>query len=140
MPSTNATGIGAPARFNAFSGIVGFLSAMFDTARNWADTELMALPGYRDRVVHVRLAPRTKGGLNLNMARESDHGRQWPSAGSVQASCWPRGSRSNLATDPQTRTSPSFSLGTTTAGSAYRSRHGGARGTGQALPRNMAQI
>src|SRR5262249_34368834 len=48
---------------------VGFFSAMFDTARNWADTELMALPGYRDRIGHVKLAP-NEGGLNLNMPPE----------------------------------------------------------------------
>ena len=42
---------------------------MFDTVRNWADTELMALPGYRDRIVHVKLAS-NEGGLNLNMPPE----------------------------------------------------------------------
>jgi predicted acylesterase/phospholipase RssA len=69
MPTRNATGIASAARFNDFSGLVGFFSAMFDTARNWADTELMALPGYRDRIVHVKLASK-EGGLNLNMAPE----------------------------------------------------------------------
>jgi hypothetical protein len=66
MPSTNASGIGATARFNKFIGITGFFSALFDTARNWGDTELMAMPGYRDRVVHVALSE-DEGGLNLNM-------------------------------------------------------------------------
>jgi predicted acylesterase/phospholipase RssA len=57
MPSKNATGIASVARFNTFTDAGGFFSAMFDTARNWADTELMAMPGYRDRIVHVKLAP-----------------------------------------------------------------------------------
>jgi hypothetical protein len=69
MPSTNASGIGSAARFNEFTTIVGFFSALFDTARNWSDTELMAMPGYRDRVVHVALAPH-EGGLNLRMPED----------------------------------------------------------------------
>lgn len=66
MPNKNASGIGSAARFRDFSGIIGFFSALFDTARNWGDTELMAMPGYRDRIVHVSLAE-DEGGLNLNM-------------------------------------------------------------------------
>ena len=66
MPSKNATGIASAARFNTFDGLVGFFGALFDTARNWGDTELMAMPGYRDRVVHVKLAE-DEGGLNLSM-------------------------------------------------------------------------
>jgi predicted acylesterase/phospholipase RssA len=66
MPSRNSIGIGSAARFNEFDGMVGFFAALFDTARNWADTELMALPGYRDRVVHVKLGE-DEGGLNLSM-------------------------------------------------------------------------
>ena len=69
MPSTDASGIGATARFNKFIGIVGFFSALFDTAHNWGDTELMAMPGYRDRVVHVALS-KDQGGLNLDMDEE----------------------------------------------------------------------
>jgi hypothetical protein len=73
MPSTNATGIVSAARFNKFEGekgnIVGFFSALFDTARNWGDTELMAMPGYRDRIVHVGLGA-DEGGLNLSMPDE----------------------------------------------------------------------
>ena len=66
MPSRNFSGISSAARFNRFDGIVGFFSALFDTARNWADTELTAMPGYRDRIVHVSLEEE-EGGLNLNM-------------------------------------------------------------------------
>ncbi|HUU25864.1 MAG TPA: hypothetical protein VMW68_09915 [Methyloceanibacter sp.] len=66
MPSRNSSGIGSAARFNKFHSVTGFFGALFDTARNWADTELMALPGYRERVVHVKLAEH-EGGMNLNM-------------------------------------------------------------------------
>jgi hypothetical protein len=69
MPSNNSTGISSAARFNKFDGLVGFFGALFDTARNWGDTELMAMPGYRDRVVHVKLAG-DEGGLNLSMPPE----------------------------------------------------------------------
>ncbi len=69
MPSGNATGISSAARFHTFEGVLGFFSALFDTARNWGDTELMAMPGYRDRVVHVKLAE-NEGGLNLSMPPE----------------------------------------------------------------------
>ena len=73
MPSRNSSGIGDAARFNDFEGekgsVAGFFGALFDTARNWADTELMAMPGYRDRIVHVELA-KDEGGMNLNMKPE----------------------------------------------------------------------
>jgi hypothetical protein len=69
MPSRNASGIGSAARFNKFHSVTGFFGALFDTARNWADTELMALPGYRERVVHVKLAEH-EGGMNLNMGSD----------------------------------------------------------------------
>jgi predicted acylesterase/phospholipase RssA len=66
MPIKNTEGITSAARFNSFTGVIGFLNAAFDTARNWADTELMAMPAYRDRIVHVKFAP-DEGGINLNM-------------------------------------------------------------------------
>lgn len=69
MPSTNSSGIGSTARFNGFDSVIGFFSAMFDTARNWADTELVAMPGYRDRVVNVALSD-NEGGLNLRMKQD----------------------------------------------------------------------
>jgi predicted acylesterase/phospholipase RssA len=69
MPSRNSSGIGSAARFNKFQSVAGFFGALFDTARNWADTELMALPGYRERVVHVQLAEH-EGGMNLNMGSD----------------------------------------------------------------------
>jgi len=68
MPARNSSGISSATRFNQFEGIVGFFSALFDTARNWGDTELMVMPGYRDRIVHVALSE-DEGGLNLNMPK-----------------------------------------------------------------------
>lgn len=104
MPAKNASGIGSAARFNNFDTVSGFFSALFDTARNWGDTELMALPGYRDRVVHVKL-DENEGGLNLNMPPEiiealGDRGER---AGALLAA---RFARTPLGdeelTDPQT--------------------------------------
>jgi predicted acylesterase/phospholipase RssA len=69
MPEKNTDGITSAARFNTFTGVAGFLSAVIDTARNWADAELMAMPAYRDRIVHVKFAS-NEGGLNLNMPPE----------------------------------------------------------------------
>ena len=66
MPGTNHPHLGTMARFNQFTTIFGFFFAMFDTARNWADTELLPMPGYRDRIVHIALK-QNEGGLNLRM-------------------------------------------------------------------------
>jgi len=86
MPSNNSTGISSAARFNTFDGLVEFFGALFDTARNWGDTELMAMPGYRDRVVHVKLAE-DEGGLNLSMPPEIK--MHLASAASSPGSCLP---------------------------------------------------
>ena len=73
MPTRNSDGIGSMARFDTFDkekgNLFGFLMTLFDTARNWSDTELMAMPGYRDRIVHLALKE-GEGGLNLNMPDE----------------------------------------------------------------------
>lgn len=70
MPNRNSDGIRSMARFDIFDkkggNLPGFFMALFDTARNWADTELTAMPGYRDRIVHLSLKE-DEGGLNLNM-------------------------------------------------------------------------
>lgn len=68
MPTTNSSGVQDVARFNEIEdgNVVDFFMMLFDTARNWGDTELMAMPGYRDRIVHVALA-KDEGGMNLNM-------------------------------------------------------------------------
>lgn len=52
------------------SQLLGFVSALFDTARNWRDNSYVILPGYRDRVARVHV-PSSAGGLNLAMPPES---------------------------------------------------------------------
>lgn len=47
----------------------GFFMALFDTARNWGDTQLALYPGFRDRIVNVRMFP-GEGGMNLKMPPE----------------------------------------------------------------------
>jgi hypothetical protein len=47
----------------------GFVGAMLDSIRNWRDNTQLGIPGFRDRIVHVRLTP-DEGGLNLNMTAE----------------------------------------------------------------------
>jgi predicted acylesterase/phospholipase RssA len=46
--------------------LLAYLGAVNDTARNWAETELVTMPGYRDRIVAIELS-KTEGGLNLDM-------------------------------------------------------------------------
>ncbi|MGD1065508.1 MAG: hypothetical protein ABR975_01685 [Vulcanimicrobiaceae bacterium] len=64
MISSNAAGR-LPV-FTRFTGVVGFLSAVFGAAQNWADNTQTVLPGYRDRIVTVMLGA-SEGGLNLDM-------------------------------------------------------------------------
>jgi Patatin-like phospholipase len=74
MPTTNSTGIQDVALFHEIASgpwaVIDFFMMLFDTARNWGDTELSAMPGYRDRIVHVALAD-NEGGLNLSMPPET---------------------------------------------------------------------
>lgn len=44
----------------------GYLGAILDSIRNWRDNTQMAVPGFRDRIVHVKLSP-DEGGLKLKM-------------------------------------------------------------------------
>jgi predicted acylesterase/phospholipase RssA len=97
MPTKNNT---SADRFNSCTGVGSFLKAVLDTALNWADTELMAMPGYRDRIVHVKLAS-DEGGFNLNMPsqvimRVSNRGK---CAGELLAARF----APNPGKDPQTR-------------------------------------
>ena len=46
--------------------LTAFLGAIVDTARNGRENELMLLPGYRDRIVHIAQRE-DEGGLNLSM-------------------------------------------------------------------------
>jgi len=107
MPSRNSSGIGNAARFNDFEGdrgsVTGFFGALFDTARNWADTELMAMPGYRDRIVHVELE-KDEGGMNLNMPKDIIErvGERGEKAGELLAARF----APNPGPDPQTGDAP----------------------------------
>jgi hypothetical protein len=51
---------------NAVADLQSFGGAIFSTMQNWNDAVLARLPGYRDRIVTVRLSA-DEGGLNLNM-------------------------------------------------------------------------
>ncbi|MEX2517737.1 MAG: patatin-like phospholipase family protein [Paracoccaceae bacterium] len=53
-----------------FSGLGGFVMAMFNSAKDWQDSLQSILPGYRERIVTVNLKP-DEGGLNLTMAPET---------------------------------------------------------------------
>jgi predicted acylesterase/phospholipase RssA len=56
-------------RFHETSGrarLVGFASAIVRTMQNRVDSAQMRLPGYRDRIAHVKFTPQ-EGGMNLTM-------------------------------------------------------------------------
>lgn len=53
-----------------FAGLIGFIMAMFNSAKDWQDSLQSILPGYRERIVTVSLKP-DEGGLNLEMPRET---------------------------------------------------------------------
>jgi hypothetical protein len=49
--------------------VVGFLASIIRTMQDWSDATQLGAPGFRDRVVHVRLTA-DEGGLNLRMHPE----------------------------------------------------------------------
>jgi predicted acylesterase/phospholipase RssA len=49
--------------------VFGFLKAIVRTMQDWSDATQLGAPGFRDRVVHVRLTA-DEGGLNLRMKPE----------------------------------------------------------------------
>jgi hypothetical protein len=49
--------------------IVAFFSRLIDATKDWQDNLQSTLPGYRDRIVHVRLKSE-EGGLNITMPRK----------------------------------------------------------------------
>ncbi len=49
--------------------LIGFLKAIVRTMQDWSDSTQLGTPGFRDRVVHVRLTA-DEGGLNLRMKPE----------------------------------------------------------------------
>ncbi len=68
-PSTPRKGSN-PLRITDVTTIGAMLKAIIKTMQNWADNTLLTLPGYRERVVQVRLAP-DEGGFNFTMPPET---------------------------------------------------------------------
>ena len=73
MPETNNQGWGemfTRIDENAGLGIIVWLLGIVDAARSWMNNRQVTVPGYRDRVVRVRLDDKSEGGLQLNMPPE----------------------------------------------------------------------
>ena len=68
VPRTNHGGI--LEWWSPFDDLFGFVKRIVGTMQNWRDNMLLHLPGQRDRIAHVLLAP-GEGGLNLSMDRET---------------------------------------------------------------------
>ena len=71
---------GLQPRFRTITSVQGFAAGLLDTMQYWADNAQATLPGYRDRIVQVRLRP-DEGGMNLQMPddvvrRAAEKGRQ----------------------------------------------------------------
>ena len=73
MPTTNRAGTLVKwRRFDTGSRLhrlLGFVVSIIMTSKDWADNAQIRLPGFRDRIAQVSLAP-TDGGLNLDMTPE----------------------------------------------------------------------
>jgi predicted acylesterase/phospholipase RssA len=71
---------GLQPRFKTITSVQGFAAGLLDTMQYWADNAQATLPGYRDRIVEVRLRS-DEGGMNLQMPddvvrRAAEKGRQ----------------------------------------------------------------
>jgi hypothetical protein len=71
---------GVQPRFTSITSLQGFGAGLLDTMQYWVDNAQSTLPGYRDRIVQVRLRA-DEGGMNLQMAddavyRAAEKGRQ----------------------------------------------------------------
>jgi predicted acylesterase/phospholipase RssA len=69
MPAHNGSGATTEVvdvERNGKASVFGFLRAIVATMQEWGDSTQLGAPGFRDRVVHVRLT-RDEGGLNLRM-------------------------------------------------------------------------
>jgi predicted acylesterase/phospholipase RssA len=71
---------GMQAHFRPITSVHAFGAGLLDTMQYWADNAQATLPGYRDRIVQVRLRP-DEGGMNLQMPEEvvnraAEKGRQ----------------------------------------------------------------
>jgi len=49
--------------------VARFVKIIINTMQNWRDALQARAPGYRDRIVHIRIDPQ-EGGMNLDMPRE----------------------------------------------------------------------
>lgn len=67
MPETNAE---EPSAGTTIDGIPAFAASIRGAMQNWRDNAQARMPGYRDRIVHVRVQD-GEGGLNLNMTPEA---------------------------------------------------------------------
>jgi hypothetical protein len=71
MPERNEEGLGE--LWNriqdtpVFGALGKYVFGMIDSARNWTENRQMTVPGYRDRIVHIRLDDKNEGGLSLDM-------------------------------------------------------------------------
>lgn len=70
LPTSANEGIRIP--MQPFDGIMGFLTRLVDSAREWQDNLQSTLPGYRERIVHIGLKP-DEGGLNMAMDEQTVH-------------------------------------------------------------------
>jgi len=68
VPRSNHAGI--QEWWSPFDTLFGFLGAIVNTMQNWRDNMLLHLPGQRDRIAHVLLAP-DEGGIHLTMDRDT---------------------------------------------------------------------
>lgn len=64
------TAAGRLLRFTPVAGVAGFSAAIFQALQNWNDAMQMVLPGFRDRIATIAIAP-DEGGLNLDMDAET---------------------------------------------------------------------
>lgn len=62
-----------PLRWAGIEGFGGFVAQVLDTGLNWRDTMQMEMPGFRERVCHIRLDA-DEGGLNLSMDEDAVRG------------------------------------------------------------------
>ena len=67
MPDHNGSGATSTVVPVERRGLRSFLGAILTTMQDWSDSTQLAIPGYRDRIVAVRLQAE-EGGLNLRMA------------------------------------------------------------------------
>ena len=66
LPKTTSATSGILIPGEPLHGIAAFFSRLLDAAMSWQDNLQSALPGYRDRIVHVALKS-DEGGLNITM-------------------------------------------------------------------------